>query len=376
MLHADDIVTFLVIGIIAFVIPGILTIWNLYNLCSKKTKATNTIALLTLIVGGIDYVMLLLVQFDPAGEWYEAIYSDQLHNMISGTYGISVAIPFVIGIIGLITLIFSEPEKLSPIISALAIASIIILNVIQIAFAMQISNQIIGNKSEELAVLLFLFYVYHFNILVISSIAVKKQIRYQLRFYETLPVTAVKNKLVNFLYSKIDSIYKYSGLVFICLLILVALMEIVFILIGQGADGPIKAFTDTADWKFSQQTPPPPMEYEGHYLCTVAAVGHSKVVKPLRYGMRRGQRIIVNRQLCIANAFEDYIQDKFPKFHRYIRGVYDKYGYPISKHITTKTRADVVYLLMKPLEWLFVGFLYLMDAKPEERIRKQYKINP
>lgn len=376
MLHANDIVTFLVIGIIAFVIPGILTIWNLYNLCSKKTKATNTIALLTLIVGGMDYVMLLLIQFDPAGEWYEAIYSYQLHNMISGTYGISVAIPFVIGIIGLITLIFSEPEKLSPIISALAIASIIILNVIQIAFAMQISNQIIGNKSEELAVLLFLFYVYHFNILVISSIAVKKQIRYQLRFYETLPVTAVKNKLVNFLYSKIDSIYKYSGLVFICLLILVALMEIVFILIGQGADGPIKAFTDTADWKFSQQTPPPPMEYEGHYLCTVAAVGHSKVVKPLRYGMRRGQRIIVNRQLCIANAFEDYIQDKFPKFHRYIRGVYDKYGYPISKHITTKTRADVVYLLMKPLEWLFVGFLYLMDAKPEERIRKQYRINP
>lgn len=376
MLHANDIVTFLVIGIIAFVIPGILTIWNLYNLCSKKTKATNTIALLTLIVGGMDYVMLLLIQFDPAGEWYEAIYSYQLHNMISGTYGISIAIPFVIGIIGLITLIFLEPEKLSPIISALAIASIIILNVIQIAFAMQISNQIIGNKNEELAVLLFLFYVYHFNILVISSIAVKKQIRYQLRFYETLPVTAVKNKLVNFLYSKIDSIYKYSGLVFICLLILVALMEIVFVLIGQGADGPIKAFTDTADWNFSQQTPPPPMEYEGHYLCTVAAVGHSKVVKPLRYGMRRGQRIIVNRQLCIANAFEDYIQDKFPKFHRYIRGVYDKYGYPISKHITTKTRADVVYLLMKPLEWLFVGFLYLMDAKPEERIRKQYKINP
>ena len=150
-------------------------------------------------------------------------------------------------------------------------------------------------------------------------------------------------------------------------------MEMVFILIGQGADGPLKAFTDTADWTFSRQTPPPPIEYEGHYLCTVAAGGHKKVVKPLRYGTRRGQRIVVNRQLCVANAFEDYIQTKFPGFHRLIRGVYDKYGYPISKHITTRTRADIVYFLMKPLEWIFLGFLYTMDVNPEDRIRKQYR---
>ena len=34
--------------------------------------------------------------------------------------------------------------------------------------------------------------------------------------------------------------------------------------------------------------------------------------------------------------------------------------------------ADAVYLIMKPLEWLFVAVLYLFDAKPEDRIARQY----
>lgn len=70
---------------------------------------------------------------------------------------------------------------------------------------------------------------------------------------------------------------------------------------GQGADAPIKAFTDTADWTFSKQLPPPPLKYEGHYLCTVAAGGHKKIVKPLRYGTRWGATIVVSRQYAYRN---------------------------------------------------------------------------
>ncbi len=366
MLHNEFSVYCLVLWYF-FVIPGLLTIWNLYNLCAKKAFVPSISAVITVFFGLLDYVLLYVITFDPAGEWYEAVYTNQVHNLISGQYEISLVIPLSIGLLGLFTLLIFKAEKLSPIISALSIAGIVILNIIQILIAIQISNQLF-----ELTFLDSMFYVYHFNILVISATAIKKQIRYQLCFYRNLPVTSIKSKFANFLYKKINNIYKYSGLVFICLFMLVALMEIVFILIGQGEDGPIKAFTDTADWTFSQQTPPPSIEYEGHYLCTVAAGGHKKVVKPLRYGTRRGQRIVVNRQLCVANAFEDYIQTKFPGLHRFIRGIYDKYGYPISKHITTQTRADIVYFLMKPLEWIFIGFLYTMDVNPEDRIRKQY----
>lgn len=348
-------------------VPILLTILNSFNLCVKKTFLPGIGAFLTVFLGLIDYVLFFILNFDPVGEWYEAGYTGQFHNLISGQYEISLVIPLIVGCVGLFILLIFKPEKLSPIISALSIASVLILNVIQIFIAIQMSNNL-----YYAGLFWFMFYVYHFNILMISAIAIKKQIGYQLKFYKSLPVTSVKSKLTNFLYSKINNIYKYSGFVFLCLLFVVALMEIVFILIGQGADGPIKAFTDTADWTFSRQTPPPPIEYEGHYLCTVAAGGHKKVVKPLRYGTRRGQRIVVNRQLCVANAFEDYIQTKFPGFHRFIRGIYDKYGYPISKHITTQTRADIVYFLMKPLEWIFLGFLYTMDVNPEDRIRKQY----
>lgn len=130
-----------------------------------------------------------------------------------------------------------------------------------------------------------------------------------------------------------------------------------------------------SDWTLSQQVSPPPEYYHGHYLCTVALKGDERLVKPTRCGVRYGIKIIVNRQLCVANAFEQCIQEKLPKFHRLIRHIYDKYGYPLSKYITTPKRANIVYILMKPLEWLFVLFLYTVDKKPENRIAMQYTKN-
>lgn len=48
------------------------------------------------------------------------------------------------------------------------------------------------------------------------------------------------------------------------------------------------------------------------------------------------------------------------------------YGYPIAKYIHSPYLADVVYFLMKPLEWFFLAVIYLCDAKPENRIAVQY----
>ncbi len=64
----------------------------------------------------------------------------------------------------------------------------------------------------------------------------------------------------------------------------------------------------------------------------------------------------------------------FPKFHKAVRAVYDTCGYPISKHITNKYISDIVYILMKPLEYFFVISLYLFIKKPEELINKQYRL--
>jgi hypothetical protein len=143
-------------------------------------------------------------------------------------------------------------------------------------------------------------------------------------------------------------------------------------LFGQSPDSIIQAWTQTSDWTFSQQVAPPNLPMDMHYLCTVAARGHQPLVKPLRMGRRHGHWVLVNRQLAVANAFEELIQERTPRLHKVIRGAYDRYGYPIANHIHSPWAADVVWLVMKPAEWFFLGVLYLCDCKPENRIAVQY----
>lgn len=158
----------------------------------------------------------------------------------------------------------------------------------------------------------------------------------------------------------------------IMILPVLGILVMLLCLFGQQPDSILLAFTKTSDWILSGEIAPPPVEYDSHYLCTVSLRGHKKVVKPIRYGIRRGERIVVNRQLCVANAFEELIMEKTPRFHRTIRHFYDTYGYPISKHIRSAWSADAVYLMMKPLEWIFLTVLYLFDGEPENRICRQY----
>ena len=162
----------------------------------------------------------------------------------------------------------------------------------------------------------------------------------------------------------------WAGL--IATLPILGILSIILILFGQQPDSIILAFTKTSDWILSGEISPPPTAYDVHYLCTVSLRGHRKLVRPLRYGIRRGEKIVVNRQLCVANAFEELIMEKTPRFHRAVRHFYDTYGYPISRHINTAFAADVTYIIMKPLEWAFLLVLYLVDIKPEDRIGRQY----
>ena len=153
---------------------------------------------------------------------------------------------------------------------------------------------------------------------------------------------------------------------------LLGMIICLLLLLGQAPDAFIRAWTDTSDWSLSQQTAPQNLHFDEHYLCTVAAGGHRKVVKPLRMGLRHGHKVIVNRQLCIANAFEQVLEERTPRFHRAVRNFYDTYGFPVAKLIRSRYAADLVYLLMKPLEWFFLAVLYLTDARPENRIALQY----
>lgn len=153
---------------------------------------------------------------------------------------------------------------------------------------------------------------------------------------------------------------------------LLGLTYAALVLLGQGPHALIRAFTDTSDWTLSQQTSPPNVYYDEHYLFTLAAGGHHKLAKPLRSGIRHGRRKVVNRQLLVANALEQVICGRLPHTHRVIRGFYDHYGFDLAKRIRTKWAADIVWILMKPLEWVFRTVIYLCVRHPEDLIAMQY----
>jgi len=168
---------------------------------------------------------------------------------------------------------------------------------------------------------------------------------------------------------------KIPLLLILCLPVLAVLVAIL-LLFGQKPDSLIRAFTDTYKHGFSQ------WDYKcegvvcgGHFLCTVAAKGHPTLVKPLRTGVRAGRSIQCNRQLLVSNAFEELLEQRVPWLHRPIRRLYNHVGNFVHRYCGAFDKvwvADIVYLLMKPLEWIFVLSLYLLDRHPENRIAQQY----
>lgn len=139
------------------------------------------------------------------------------------------------------------------------------------------------------------------------------------------------------------------------------------------ADGALRVFTRTCGHVLSQ-VPIEIIPQDCHYLCTVAARGHAWLVRPERLGRRRGVTIVVNRQLAIANAFEDLLHERWPRFGRLARRIYDRVGLPVSRYLRRPWLADLTYLAMKPAEWAFALALLLLDrGEPEQRIDRMYR---
>ena len=360
--YFDDIITYLFVACVFFAFPFALTYLNIKNLVTQNNKAVSG-DIATIITGGIYWIMLVSVFKDLSGASYHtAIYPHQYHEIINSEYGTVIGAVSVISVISLLVLC-KKPDKLPPLVSALSTA----FTSIGLAIFLLIHIQLL----EHFDSMDFMLWLYWVNLVILSARRIQFHIKEQVRLAHERQ-TAYRSDFALKLAKITESISKMKSFSFMLILPIAVIIEILYIILGQGADGFIKAFTQTADWTFSQQIPPPPIEYDGHYLCTVAVCGHRKIVKPLRYGIRNNDVIIVNRQLLIANAFEDLIMEKTPKFHKKVRSFYNAHGYPVSKYINTPLRSDIVYILMKPLEWLFLLTLYLFDPHPENRIAVQY----
>lgn len=294
---------------------------------------------------------------------YGAPHLIGFHEPFSRDYAVSLVI-FVLASI-LCAVILDRGKLLPPLFAAILTGGVYMGIILWVFFAVQLV------KNADSTFLLWYLLLYPLNYIICAVRILRENIELYTEHYRKTE-TAVKNSFIKLLWKILSKASVWAWFPLICVIPVTGALMCVCLIFGQGVFGIIKAFTETSDWTFSTMISPPPIEYEGHYLCTVAVNGHEKLVKPTRLGIRHGVKIGVNRQLCIANAFEQIIEEKAPEFHKAVRHIYDKYGYPISKHITTKLRADIIYIAMKPLEWIFLIVLYLSDINPESRIALQY----
>lgn len=337
----------------------ILSIENVLLLFSKPKSRRDAMAvkrweLAAIMVGAIFSGLFLMFTDITPNDWSVQLYNNQLHSPIHTSSFFTVVTIAVVAFIGYLVLRFVPLKRLPPLLAVLCISALYLGIAVALLWCIQIFNR--------LHWLMFLLYVFPLNCVVIAIRTIRQVVgEAQGNTYKNSPMTQLLNHAAN-----------WPWLAFLTALPLLGIIVAVLLLFGQEPDSFIKAWTETADWTMSQKVAPQNIIRDEHYLCTVAAGGHREVVKPIRTGKRHGHEVIVNRQLCVANAFEQLLEERLPRFHRAVRTTYDTVGYPIARHIHSPYVADAIYVLMKPLEWCFLIVLYLFDAKPENRIAIQY----
>lgn len=383
-----DILGYIMFGFFLFLIliPFILTIKNVAEIFSKKKELTKKqkrkrlINDMAIMILGPVMTSVFFMLFNNFKDWdYQFIKYDTntsgflnlmpLHSIIATWTIPTIFTLMVIAVLSYIILRVFRERDLTPLVIAICMSGMYIGVILSMAWIIQITGTLIKNGN----IIEFYYIIFPINYIICSA----KLIIYIIKKYSEKAQKNIeyKNKILNKLNNILKDSNKWPIYALIMMIPILGIIIIILTLFGQRPDSIIQAFTETSDWAFSIKQAPQTIiipNHDGHYLCTVSLKGHRKIVKPLRYGIRQNHKILVNRQLCVANAFEDLISEKLPNFHRVIRNFYDKYGYPLSKHINNAITADIIYILMKPLEYIFLFFLYLFDTKPENRIAIQY----
>ncbi len=347
-------VAFIFITVIA---PSILNIALLFlkPLKGKKKIIVFVLEAIYIVFGAYCTALASQDLYVTDEDWFEAIPFDAVHSpMLREAIPTFVAL-IALAYIGYILLKCININNMPPLLAVLCISAIYI-GIGETVFWM-IQTVKHGNS---------LMYIMPANLIIVFVRAIRDTV------VQKIQSGATQNESDGIFKQILCNAKYWPWLAMVLSIPFLGIVVILLTLFGQRPDNVIRIWTETADWTLSTKIPPEPLPYDTHYLCTVAAKGHKKVVKPLRTGIRHGHKILVNRQLMIANAFEDLIHERTPRFHKAVRATYDKLGYPIAKHINSPYVSDIVYFIMKPLEWLFLIVLYLFDVKPENRIAVQY----
>ncbi len=351
-----------VIGIfygILIVYPIVLTMINIYYLFHPKLFLESRVNdLIIIFLGSIYGCCYSLIDNITFYDYTTTLYNSEIHTPIYTQALLTVIVLLVIGYIGYFVLTYIPLSKMSPIIIVLSISFMYIGVYENILWIIQFFN-----KNGWLYCILPINYI----------IMVIKTMHYKVNEWKNIDSNKTHdNPLLNTLYQLLLKSTLWPIIGFVLSWFVLGIILMILTLFGQQPDYFIQAYFNTSEWNLSQKISPDNIYYDEHYLCTVAARGHQKVVKPKRIGYRHGRMVIVNRQLCIANAFEQILEERLPIIHKYIRKFYDYFGFNFAAKINNPYYQDIIYVCMKPLEWIFLFVIYLHDIHPEDRIAMQY----
>lgn len=348
--------------------PFVLTILNLV-FCLRKSqgelwrRAALRIEAVTMVLGVLFSLLLLTItNIDFQAGWEEVLYNGAIHSPVWPHAWPTVIVCLCVGLAGYGCLRRAPFQKMPPLWIVLSMSAMYLGMAVCALWVAQLF---------DLESLDLFFCLLPMNWIFLCIRLIREKIQ-NWKAVEEAEKRRFSNPFLEKLNQKVMDSASWPLWSFLLLWPLAGLCLMVLALFGQRPDNIIRAWAETSQWNLSAQVSPPNIVTDGHYLCTVAATGHRRLVKPERAGIRHGQKVIVNRQLCVANAFEQILEERLPGFHRKVRDFYDACGLPVSRLIRSPYQADLVYLLMKPLEWIFLAVIYLNDPRPEDRIRTQY----
>lgn len=365
-------IIFLIISKILIILGVSVGIWILITKLKSNANNLEKTFVVLLILSLITFVITLLNHSTP---YFKDIdpFVDPCYSPISYKDSYWLIAIHLLSVISLVVIYFKE-YKLPP----LQISSFIILLCLGVLVNLQFLYQVSSHDTSRIhlwsdgdnADLLISIYPL---ILTISSIGILiKMIKNKSKFDSK---KIYKNKVLSWLNGKLSNAQNLPLLSILLTAPILLIIIVILILFGQDVESLSKVYSETATWKLSRHLHPPTVDdRHGHYLCTVAAQGNPKIVRPIGVGFRNGNFILVNRQLQIANAFEYLIENFNPKIHKVIRHNYDKYGINLAKRINNEKLSNLTYILMKPIEWIFLIILYSFYIKPEEIIKNQYSL--
>ena len=315
----------------------------------------------------LELLYLTEGKYVTGSDWSVQLKNLEMHTPIFSEAAPTIIFIFVIGIAGYLYLRVRPLKKIPPLMAIISMSAMYLWVIEVLVFTVQVfKGDLSGDNLLDVYLLVYPVCI----ICIVARTVISKVHEWQEYGMERAKIQS--NPLLNFADKILSNSKLWPIYAIIFMFPLLGIIIGILLLFGQAPDSVIKAWTETADWTLSLKEAPQNIEYDEHYLCTVAAGGHKKIVKPVRKGIRHGHEVIVNRQLCIANAFEQILEEKTPRFHKLVRGVYDRYGFPVARLIKSKLIADIIYIMMKPLEWIFLMVIYMSDVHLENRIATQY----